>query len=54
MTAFPLVFADSERDVLEIETRPLGSHTGSLTNKLQEIKHKVGPEILGTQIRTAS
>ena len=37
MIGFPLVIADSERDMPGIEPGPLDWHTRALTNELQEV-----------------
>jgi hypothetical protein len=42
---FPLVIADSERDMPVIKPGPLGYYTSALTNKLQEVRQYVGLEI---------
>ena len=43
MIGFPLVIAFSERDMPGIEPGPLGWHTSTLTNELQEVRQKGWP-----------
>ena len=41
MIEFPLVIAVSERDMPGVEPGPLGWHTSTLTNELQDVRTRI-------------
>ena len=45
MIGFPFVIADSEQDMPEIKSKPIGWHTSALTSELQEVR-EMFPTIL--------
>ena len=47
MVGFPIVIADSERDMTGIEPGPLGWHSSALTNELQELWQKLALKLWG-------
>ena len=49
---FPLVIADSERDMLGIEPGPLGCYTSALTTGLQEVRQKIIMQPRASKIKT--